>query len=269
VWVAVDYAVTGDALFSLHYTSSSAEDLGRQRTLSELPAAIPYFFSVLVKLPVLIAAAIGAVAGIALSPRRMAMPLVLLGAGLGTFVLIGIAGASVIERYLAVSALALLVFAAVALGGWTMLRPGRLRAAWAAAAAVVALGGVVFTATRVDLSHFDGELTFRGAAHDDLTRVLRSAPVRAALRCGPLTTPNHKLVPDSRWIAGLPARRVLPRADGRHGAPRRGVALVVDSRVAIFKHAWTDGDDPASIQLPPAGFRRATVTRFYTAYVRC
>ena len=40
-WAAVDFAVTGDPLFSLHYTSSSAEDLGRQRTLGEIPSALP------------------------------------------------------------------------------------------------------------------------------------------------------------------------------------------------------------------------------------
>ena len=59
------------------------------------------------------------------APRRAVMPLVLLASGIGTFVLIGIAGLSVIERYLIVAALALLVFAAVALGGFTMLRPRR------------------------------------------------------------------------------------------------------------------------------------------------
>ena len=43
--------------------------------------------------------------------------------------LIGIAGASAIERYLAVAAVALLVFAAVAFGGFTLLEPGARRAA--------------------------------------------------------------------------------------------------------------------------------------------
>ena len=33
----LDFAVTGDPLFSLHYTSSSAEELGRQRTLERDP----------------------------------------------------------------------------------------------------------------------------------------------------------------------------------------------------------------------------------------
>ena len=123
VWTLVDLAVTGNPLFSLLYTSGSAEDLGRQRTLSQLPTAIPGFFNILVKLPLMIAATIGFGIALVMAPRRMAMPFVLLASGIGTFVLIGIAGASVIERYLAVAAVALLLFAAVFFAGFTMLRP--------------------------------------------------------------------------------------------------------------------------------------------------
>src|SRR3954447_2527916 len=67
-WAAVDLLVTGNPLFSQEYTSSSAEDLGRQRTLSELPAAIPAFFKNLVKPPVFAAAGLGLVLGIVMSP---------------------------------------------------------------------------------------------------------------------------------------------------------------------------------------------------------
>ena len=49
----------------------------------------------------------------------------------------------------------------------------------------------------------------------------------------------------------------------------KGVAIVVTSRFAIFKHAWTDASDDARIQLPPPGFERVKTTRFYAAYVRC
>ena len=49
----------------------------------------------------------------------------------------------------------------------------------------------------------------------------------------------------------------------------RASAIVVTSRFAIFKHAWTDANDDAPIQVPPAGFKRVKTTRFYAAYVRC
>jgi hypothetical protein len=269
VWTAVDFAVTGDPLFSLLYTSGSAEDLGRQRSLSELPTALPGFFASLVKLPVLIAAVIGFGLALVMAPRRMVMPFVLLATGIGTFVLIGIAGASVIERYLAVAALALLLFAAVFFAGFTMLRPGGLRTAWTAASAVLVVAGVMFTATQVRLDYFDGELRFRGEAHDDLVSVLESDAVRRGLQCGPLSVPNHKLVPDARWILDAPASEVVARADPSAPVPRRGVALVVTSRFAIFKHAWTNESDPPRIQSPPPGFRRVATSDFYAAYARC
>jgi hypothetical protein len=269
VWTATDLIVTGDPVFSLLHTSSSAEDLGRQRTLSELPTAIPDFFNVLVKLPIVLAALVGLGLALAIAPRRTLMPLALLLSGIATFVLIGLAGASVIERYLAIAAVALLVFAGVALAGFTMLRRGAVRTAWMATAAALVLFGVVFTATHVRLSYFDSELSFRGAAHDDLVRVLESPEVQRGLRCGPLILPNHKLVPDSRWILDLPADRVIVRAEPGSPRPRRGVALVVTRRFAIFKHAWSNDTDSPLIQVPPAGWRRIVTSDFYAAYARC
>jgi hypothetical protein len=274
VWFAVDFLVTGDPLFSLHYTAGSAEDLGRQKSLSELPSAIPQFFENLVKLPVLAAAVVGTALGVAISPRRMLMPIVLLVAGVITFLAIGVAGASVIERYLAVPALALMVLAAVSIGGWTMLLPGWLRTGWMLAAVLVVVGGVAYTATHLNLSRFDNELRFRGQAHDDLTAVLKDPKVQAGLACGPLTGPNHKIVPDSRWIAGLGDGQVRARAESYRddrdvGLQTKGVAIVVTSRFAIFKHAWTDAADDARIQVPPEGFERVKTTRFYAAYVHC
>jgi hypothetical protein len=259
VWVGLDALVTGDPLFSLHHTGGLAEDLGRSRPLSQLPAAVPGFFAELLKLPVLSASVLGLVLGVVMAPRRMTMPLLLLATGLFTFVLIGVAGA----------ALALMVFAAIALAGWTMLEPGRLRTGWMVAAIVAVLGGAGYTAAHLDFSYFTSELRFRGEAHHDLAGVLHRAPVQAALRCGPLSTPNHKIVPDSRWIADLGDKAVIARANRRAAHPASGVALVVTSRFAILQQAWTDPLDDPRIQLPPPGFRRVATSRFYAAYVRC
>jgi len=285
VWFAFDGAITGDPLFSLHYTSSSAEDLGRQLPLSQVPGAMPGFFQALDKTPVLLAAIAGVLVGVAMAPRRMLMPLVLAVSGIVTFLAIGLAGASVIERYLAVSALALMVFAAVALGGWTMLERGRLRTAWMALASAAVLAGAAVTATHLNFTQFGNDLVFRGQAHRDLTKVLHDPKVQAGLRCGPLTAPSHKIVPDSRWVADLGEGRVLARAwvdrvrqdpSAYSAADRRqvastgkGVAIVVTSRYAIFNNAWTNPSDDADIQLPPPGFQRVATSRFYAAYVHC
>ena len=69
------------------------------------------------------------------------------------------------------------------------------------------------------------ELQFRGDAHDGAEGpccTSRRSP--RALRCGPLTAPNHKLVPDARWILELPARPRARARRSRRPAPqaRRG-----------------------------------------------
>ena len=182
------------------------------------------------------------------------MPLVLLVSGIGTFVLIGVAGLSVIERYLIVAALALLVFAAVGVGGFTMLRPGRLRTGWMVVSARARARGrrLHRHARRPHEAH----ATSCSSAATRTTRssaVLHEPAVTRALRCGPLTVPNHKLVPDARWILDLPrdARARARRPEGpRH--PRRGVALYVTSRFAIFRHAFTNPVDPTSDPGPAA-----------------
>ncbi len=259
VWATVDFIVTGDPLFSLLYTSGSAEDLGRQRPLSELPVAVPEFLANIVKLPVLVAAVLGLAFALLAAPRRMVMPFVLL---------------VVRHRHVRADRDRRRVGdralprgrgrrpAAVRRG-----RPRRLhdaeqgppcaRRGWSPRSRWSSFG-VAYTATQVRLDYFDNELTFRGDAHDDLVRVLESDGVRRGLECGPLTLPNHKLVPDARWIADLPADRVIPRADRSERRPRRGVALIVTSRFAIFKHAWTSESDSPLVQMPPPGFRPVT-----------
>lgn len=267
LWVLTDLVVTGDPLFSLNSTSASAEDLGRSVRLSEVPGAVPDFLTEIVKLPVMGLAAAGAAVAVLVFPRRAVWPGVLTASGVVTFVAIAAAGLSAIERYLVVAALGALVFAAVALGGWTLLEGGRLRTGWMALAGVAVAFGVFYTVTNVDLRRFDDELSFRGDAHASLVRLLDHPEVRAGLGCGELTLPNHKLVPDARYLAGLPAEAVRDRVRSRE--QEAGVAIVVLGRFAVFKHAWSNDFDPGASQLPPAGFELVARTNHYAAYARC
>jgi hypothetical protein len=286
VWAGSDLIVTGDPLYSLTYTSSFAEELGRSRSGGDLPQAMWSFLVKLDKFPVLAGGIVGLVAAVVLVPRRAVMPLVLLAIGIGTFVAIGLGGFSVIDRYLLVTSLVVMVFCAVAVAGWTMLEPGsRLRRVWALAALALVAYGVVFTATRVNLTRVEHELRFRGAAHASLHDVLDAPRVRAALRCGPITVPNHKLVPDVRWILDLPDGAVLTRSEAlrapsdpaqarraaevRRRSERGGVQIIPNQRTALFRHALVeDRDDPASV-LPLPGYERVAVSDHYAAYVRC
>jgi hypothetical protein len=81
--------------------------------------------------------------------------------------------------------------------------------------------------------------------------------------------PNHKLIPDVRWILDRSRTGVLARSSDKVAEPRRGVVLLVHDRPALFLQALvTDTDDPRD-NLPPAGFTRAATSQYYGAYVRC
>jgi hypothetical protein len=273
VWPAVDFVVTGHPMFSLTHTSGLAEELGRTRGLAEIPASTVQFLSNLDKVPVFYAGILGIVIGIVLVPRRVVWPLAMLIVGMGTFVLVGLAGLSVIDRYLLVPSLMVMVFAAVTLGGWSMLRAGRLRTAWAIVATLVLLYGVAFTATRVRLTTFDNELLFRGQSHAALEALFRNPKVRAGLRCGPVSVPNHKLVPDTRWVLKAGVDDVVARSDPAQRARiRRGVAVYAASRQSLLRQGFTPEDtstEDIQNSLPMPGFTFVAATGFYGAYVRC
>jgi hypothetical protein len=286
IWAGSDFIITGDPMYSLTYTSNFAEELGRAKGSEGLASAIWAFLVKLDKFPVLLGSLFGLGLSAFLVPRRMVMPLVVLVIGIGTFVIVGLGGFSVIDRYLLVASLMVMVFSAVALAGWTMLEQGStLRRVWAVAAGLLVIYGVIFTATRVNLSRLDNELQFRGDSHAALHDVLAQPAVRAGLKCGPVNVPNHKLIPDVRWIEDLPDGRVLARSQGNYSGPDKaraaraaqvraeiaagGVQIIPHQRTALFKQALVeDTDDPLTV-LPLPGYVRVGTSSYYSAYVRC
>lgn len=256
VWVATDFAVTGKPLFSLQHTSGLAEELGRTRTLGDVPSATVEFLKNLDKVPVFYAGVLGVLLAVLLTPRRMWMPLALLVVGIGTFFLVGLAGLSVIDRYLLVPSLMVMIFAAVTLGGWSMLQPGRLRTAWMVGAVALVGYGAAYTASHVNFRTFTNELEFRGDAHAALKRTLAAQQLPAGRRCGPVSTPNHKLIPDVRWILDAKQSEVVARSDPDQGARARrsGAALLVTNRSALLRQALVEDSDRPEDNLPPAGF---------------
>jgi hypothetical protein len=270
-WLVVDFAVTGNPLFSLQHTSGLAEELGRTKGLSEVPGAMKKFFFNLVKAPVLYAGIAGLLVAAWYVPRRVVLPAFLWLVGIATFVMVGVAGLSVIDRYLLVPALMAMLFAAVAIAGWTMLRPGTVqRRVWAGLSAAVVLYGVLFTVTHVTLSNFDDELVWRGQSHRSLVRLLDDPKVRAARRCGPVSTPNHKLIPDSRWVLNAAQDDVIARGDPAHRSRiHRGVAIYVTDRLSLLRQGLGDPSDDPLDNVPMDGFEPVAYAGYYSAYARC
>src|SRR4051794_22153258 len=231
IWIAIDTIATGHPLFSLTHTSGLAEELGRNKGLSQVPSATWDFLKSLDKLPVLLAAVVGLLLTIWLTPRRMLIPLILLVLGLVTFFLVGVAGLSIINRYLLVPSLMIMVFAAVALGGWSMLRSGAVQWIWAGVAVVGVVGGALYTTSHLKSNVFTENLKYRGDSHRQLVSLLEEPNVREALKCGPLSVPNHKLIPEARWILRRGKNGVIARSDPKtFKHTHRGVAVFTINR---------------------------------------
>ena len=107
--------------------------------------------------------------------------------------MVGVAGLSIINRYLLVPSLMIMVYGAVAVGGWTMLRRGACavhRGPPSRSLAVV--GGGIYTAAHLRRHVFSENLSFRGDSHRALVQAARrpEGPRRAAgaARCRCPTT---------------------------------------------------------------------------------
>ncbi len=266
-WALVDLAVTGDPLFSLHATSSLAEALGRERGLRNVPSAFVTFLADVARPPVAAAGVIGLVLAVRrFGARAMAVPLALLGAGALTFAGAGVAGLAILPRYLTVPAVALCLFAGYAVLGHTTLSSGRARDRWRLAAIGALLVGVAFLAVKA--SSFDrlrAELRFIERTHHEVAALVTDPRVQRAMRCGPLTFPTYRLVPDARWILDADAEEVRSRA----ADPAPGAVAVYVAGDAKFERRFgrADGVSRATNRLPRG---RIDVRRGpFAVHVRC
>jgi hypothetical protein len=197
-------------------------------------------------------------------------------------VLEGIGGASVIDRYLLGGSTVLLLFCAVSLGGWAMLRPGSaMRRAWMLGAAALLAYGVVSAARTVSLSSLRTTLAYHEEFHKGLATALADPTVKDELhRCPLVSLPNNKLIPDARWILDSVGQRnivarsearadVAKRAHGLEDRIRAGSVAVYPLGSAVFYEAIVDvGDDPQD-QVPLKGFRPIYASRYYAVYANC
>jgi hypothetical protein len=282
VWVAIDTLVTGDPLYSLHSTAVLAAELERTKGFTAVLAATWRYLVRIDKLPIVLGGLAGAVLGIWLTPRRSRVPLAVAALLMFVYVAEGAAGASVIDRYMMGAAALLLPFCALAIGGWSLLRPGSLlRRVWMAAGAALLVYGAVAAVSVTSLSNARTTLAYHDDFHEGLAVALHSPAVRAELaRCPLLSLPDNKLIPDARWILGAANQREIvarseARADSEAGDPTltnriaRASVAVYPLGAAVFQEAIVDvGDNPLD-QIPLHGFRRIYTSRYYAVYGNC
>jgi hypothetical protein len=272
LWSLVDLVVTGDPLFSLLHTDGLALELQRERPLSSLPWLSVRLLAEVLKWPVLVLGVTGIGVAVWRGRRDLAVVAALIPVTLFTYFVIASGGLPTVYRYLLVAAIALAVFAAYALAGWTGLERGRLRTGWALLSVLLLLGGAAFTVLNTSPKKVVRELEQRERIRADLRDLLAREQFKRVAACGPITVPNHKLVPEIRWLLDLPDGRVRARSDRTLGVQRSGAAIVIERRIER-RPALDIGEVPRdggrAIQQPPPGFELLGGNRSFAIYGAC
>jgi hypothetical protein len=253
-WGFSDLAVSGDFLWSLHGTHHLASALGRDTGLGNAVTTAPRRLGEIVRLPELIAALAGLAFCVARMPRRAALPAAVMVLNGLAFALFGLAGLSLLGRYLFLAGVMLALFAAVGCLGW-IGRPAR--GVWRAIglAALTAIL-VFFGLQQVDrLSSLRTDIRARARVQADLHAL--SLP-----GCRPLYVPDHRLVPLLAYWHDLQPRQIIV------STPRTGSGtLVLPASPRVQRLSILDPNEPrpAAPRIPP-GWRQAGANRSWLVY---
>jgi hypothetical protein len=139
-------------------------------------------------------------------------------------------------------------------------------------AAVITVVGLAYTTVRPpSLERFNNELSFRGEQGRSLHRLLETDAVERGVRCGAVSVPTHKLIPDTRWVLDLGQADVVARSDPSATSQRKaryGVAIFPVGRTNILRTGFAVNTD-AITQVPGPGFSRIATDKYFAAYLRC
>lgn len=229
LWATVDLIVTGDPIFSFSGTRAAAHWADGGGGAPPVLSVTAEGLREILRLPVLLGGAVGALLALAFLRGRSRVPLALLIAGVVSFVGLGVAGLPLLNRFLFLPAAALAIFFGVAALGWldqpelgaSSVRARRLRAAWIVGGAALLLVLIASVPAQVDrLQGLRDEVRLRVRAVDDLRAFADSRPAGTVLRrCERVYLPNEQLIPILSYALDRTPRDVVP-APARE--PRRG-----------------------------------------------
>lgn len=219
LWALSDWAVTGDLLHSFHGTKDLAAQLDRPRRPTQAPFWTLKFLGWMLREPLMLGVPIG-VLFMLMFARRAAK--ILLGlAGLMTLIFIAstIGGLPLIARYVLTPAVLLSIVYAAGVFGWRNLPVGsRERATWKWIGAASLAFSIVFIPRHVDLVREQmRKVDNYGSIQRDLRAVAHAPTIRAFyLRCGRISTNNHRPVPAFRYELDGPPGSVQTLKDDAH-----------------------------------------------------
>jgi hypothetical protein len=265
IWVLSDLLVTGNAMWSLTHTKATAETLGRETGIAKAPRYIPERIGEILRVPVLVGAALGGVLSLAWLRERALLGAAAGFAAVGVFALLAAFGLPIDSRYAFLAGAILIVFCGAGVFGWMALAPGdKRRRPWAIAGAVVLVALIAYTPGQLRSAHRQlGELARQESIQDDLLALVHSGAI--ALRCGPVGVPNHAPIPLlALYLKGRPSLIVSAEARSIESG-----AYVDPASTEVEKDYILDPKDPhAAVSIPP-GFTESSSNRSWLIFKHC
>lgn len=270
IWLTWDWIVTGDALYSIHSTSEVAKEVNRQKSLPQAIAALPGFIGGSEQW----VNAISGVAGFALAfwayRKHMLMLAALAVVGVITYLLIAVAGLSVIPRYLVVPSLVMCFGVAFSLVGWERLKGTPRRIGVGLAVLTLLLMIVRVPAYLDQLRGLNTSTDTISVSYSRVIDILNKPKVAAAIAaCKPINAFTHETVPIIRYELRA-AKDEVPATTQLTSPPTRGIQLLQTSALdplqmtvvtRTTRKPWTGFHQP--------GFRFLGENRAWIAYTSC
>jgi len=264
-WVLSDLAITGDALWSLKNTRHTAEALGRTTGISNVPLYIPKRIGEILRVPVLVGAALGGVLGLLWLRRRSSLGAIAGVLAVIVFAAFASVGLPINTRYAFLVAAILCLFCGAGVFGWLTVAPGdRRRPAWMAAGMVVLIALIAYApADYRGASREMGELAREHHIEDELVALVHSGAI--TLRCGPVGVSGHAPIPLlALYMKTSPRNIVSPEA----GRIAKGVYVDPANREVEEAYVLDKQDLSERAHVPP-GFTEVGSNRSWRIFRRC
>jgi hypothetical protein len=265
VWMLSDLAITGDPLWSLTNTQHTAETLGRETGIANVPEYIPRRIGEILRPPVLFGAALGGTLSLLWLRRRA-----LLGASAGVLAVVVFAafaavGLPINTRYAFLASAILCVFCGAGAFGWLCLQRSDPRRRWWLAGGVVVLVALLaYAPSDYRSAHRQlGNLAHQHQIEGDLLALVDDGAIN--LRCGPVGVPNHAPVPLlALYLQTSPRNIVSPEA----GHIAYGIYVDPASKEVEADYVLDSKDPVEPVSVPP-GFTASATNRSWLIFHRC
>jgi hypothetical protein len=265
VWLLSDLAVTGEVFWSLRSTRHTAHALQRITGIANVPQYIPRRIGEILRVPVLVGAALGGVLSLLWLRPRALVGAVAGVTAVGVFIVFATAGLPINTRYAFLASAILCVFCGAGVFGWRRLQPGDPRRRWwmvsgmLVAAALLAYGPAQYRSVHRELDKLATQQRIQG----DLRALVDRRFI--TLRCGPVGVPNHAPIPLlALYLKTSPAKVVSAQVT----AISAGEYLDPASREVERDYVLDPHDPYLPVSVPP-GFTEAHANRSWLIFQRC